>query len=174
MRLATSLDHDAVHAVYLSAFADEENRAVATLAVQLLGETTSPETISLVAEVDGSVAGHIAFSPVSIEHDPEWQGYILAPLGVKPDQQGHGIGSALVLEGIRRLSDAGVNVVFVYGDPAYYGRFGFSAETAAGFCPQYELKYPFGWQAITLNAGAPVDLPATITCVEPLNHPELW
>ena len=45
----------------------------------------------------------------------------------------------------------GVNVVFVYGDPKYYGKFGFSAEVASAYSPPYELQYPFGWQAVALN-----------------------
>ena len=95
-------------------FPEEENQLVARLAVNLLNEETSPETLSLVAEIDGEVAGHIAFSPVTADSNKYWLGYILAPLGVKPGLQKNGIGSKLVASGITRLSSNGVNAVFVY------------------------------------------------------------
>lgn len=57
----------------------------------------------------------------------------LAPLGVLPDRQGAGIGSALVREGLRAAPRRGREAVFVLGDPAYYERFGFSREAARGY-----------------------------------------
>jgi putative acetyltransferase len=56
IRLATSLDHEDVRKVYVRAFSDGEKQIVSTLAVNLLSEETSPETLSLVAEIDGALA----------------------------------------------------------------------------------------------------------------------
>ncbi len=94
---------------------------VATLAIDLLSEATSPETISLLAETDGQVIGHIAFSPVTADNHGEWVGYILAPLGVMPGHQKRRIGSQLIESGIEWLTEKSVDVLFVYGDPKYYG-----------------------------------------------------
>jgi putative acetyltransferase len=85
IRVATSLDRDDVREVHLCAFPEGDKQIVSTLAVNLLSEETSPKTISLVAEADGAVVGHIAFSPVTVFNNKSWQGYILAPLGVKPE-----------------------------------------------------------------------------------------
>jgi len=134
---------------------------------------TNPETISLVAEADGAVVGHIAFSPVII-NNKSWIGYILAPLGVKPEYQKRQIGSKLIESGMERLSKMGVNVVFVYGDPEYYGKFGFNADVASGYSPPYELQHPFGWQAVVLNKGVFTESTVKISCVGPLSEPELW
>ena len=174
IRVAASLDRDDIREIHLCAFPDSENQIVSTLAVNLLSEETSPKTISLVAEADGALVGHIAFSPVTVNSNESWKGYILAPLGVKPDYQKHRIGSKLIESGMQRLSKMGVNVLFVYGDPNYYGKFGFNADAASGYSPAYKLQYPFGWQAITLNEGILAESTVRISCVDSLNNPELW
>lgn len=174
IRAATSLDRDAVREVHLCAFPEDERQIVSTLASNLLSEETSPETISLVAESNGAVVGHIAFSPVVVDSNKNWTGYILAPLGVKPEWQKRGIGAKLIESGMQRLSKKGVNLLFVYGDPKYYGKFGFTADAAAGYSPPYELQYPFAWQAIPLNEGGFAQSLVKISCVASLRDPKLW
>jgi len=174
IRAATDLDCETIREVHLSAFSEDERQIVSMLAINLLSEQTSPETFALVAEIDDAVVGHIAFSPVTVDHDPNWSGYILAPLGVKPEYQKHRVGSELIKSSIRQLSENGVNVLFVYGDPKYYGRFGFNTDTASGYTPPYKLQYPFGWQAIGLNEGELARSDASLSCVAPLRDPGLW
>lgn len=96
IRVASDLDRDGVRDVHLRAFTDDENRVVAMLAARLLSEETHPETINLVAERDGGIVGHIAFSPVTADAGTSWLGYILAPLGVMPEYQRGGLGSSLI------------------------------------------------------------------------------
>ncbi len=151
IRIATNQDREDVQRVHLYAFPEGESEIVSKLAFDLFSEKTTPQTISLVAEIDGAIVGHIAFSPVIIDNNENFQGYILAPLGVKPDYQKRRIGSKLIEYGMQQLSVMGINVVFVYGDPKYYGRFGFSADAAQQYITPYKLQYPFGWQAIVLN-----------------------
>ncbi len=81
-------------------------------------------TVSLVAEVEGEVIGHIAFSPVTISDGSEgWYG--LGPISVLPEFQRQGIGKALVQEGLARLKALGAKGCVLVGDSAYYQRFGF-------------------------------------------------
>lgn len=81
-------------------------------------------TVSLVAEIDGQIVGHIAFSPVTIlDGSPGWYG--LGPVSVLPEHQGKGIGKALVNEGLSRLKALGGKGCALVGDPGYYHRFGF-------------------------------------------------
>jgi putative acetyltransferase len=174
IRVATNLDRDDVRDVHWCAFSEGEKQMVSALAVNLLSEKTNPETISLVAEVEGAVLGHIAFSPVFVENDKCWVGYILAPLGVKPAYQKSRIGSKLIESGMQRLSKMGVNVVFVYGDPKYYRKFGFSADVASGYSPPYSLQYPFGWQAVVLNEDGFSAFTGKISCVAALSNSALW
>lgn len=89
--------------------------------------------LSLVAESDGAIAGHILFSRM----EAPFRALGLAPLAVATGQQRRGIGAALILEGLERARAEGWDAVFVLGDPEYYGRFGFSAELAGSFASPY-------------------------------------
>ncbi len=81
-------------------------------------------TVSLVAEEEGRIVGHVAFSPVKIAgSDCGWYG--LGPVSVRPDRQKQGIGSALIREGLDVLKADGAKGCLLVGDPAYYTRFGF-------------------------------------------------
>jgi len=81
-------------------------------------------TISLVAEIDGRVVGHIAFSPVTVS-DGATGWYGLGPVSVLPDYQKQGIGKALINEGLSLLKNMGGQGCALVGDPNYYKRFGF-------------------------------------------------
>ena len=81
-------------------------------------------TISLVAEVDGKVVGHIAFSPVTIsDGSPNWYG--LGPVSVLPQYQKQGIGKSLIHNGLFLLKASGAKGCVLVDDPKYYERFGF-------------------------------------------------
>lgn len=81
-------------------------------------------TVSLVAELDGRVIGHIAFSPVTLsDGTPHWYG--LGPVSVLPEFQRQGIGKALIEEGLSRLKDINARGCCLVGHPAYYRKFGF-------------------------------------------------
>jgi putative acetyltransferase len=82
-------------------------------------------TVSLVAEMDGRVIGHIAFSPVTIsDGTPNWYG--LGPVSVLPEHQRKGIGKALIKEGLSRLKDMNAQGCCLVGHPDYYRKFGFT------------------------------------------------
>ena len=81
-------------------------------------------TVSLVAEVDGRVIGHIAFSPVTIS-DGTRNWYGLGPVSVLPKYQRQGIGKALVKEGLSRLKNMNAQGCCLVGHPDYYRKFGF-------------------------------------------------
>ena len=174
IREATLLDRDTVQSLYRSAFAEDERETISKLAVDLLSAKATWRILSLVAETEKKVAGHAAFSPVSLENAKNFHGYILAPLAVLPAYQKRGIGSKLVTSGLQQLSAMGVDMVFVYGDPGYYNRFGFSVEASENYIPPYDLQYPFGWQGKVISEGATDTTPGKISCVKPLCDPALW
>jgi putative acetyltransferase len=174
IRVATKRDRDDIRDVHLQAFPAAEAEQIADLSVRLLTEASDPQTLNLIAVCHGKVAGHVAFSPVFSNIDKQWTGYILAPLAVRPEYHKAGIDSQLVENGMERLSEQGVNMLFVYGDPKFYQRFGFSAEAAAGFLPPYALQYPFGWQAIVLHAAPTEGHTVQLSCVASLRDPGLW
>jgi putative acetyltransferase len=81
-------------------------------------------TVSLVAELDGRVVGHIAFSPVAIS-DGTRNWYGLGPISVLPQYQRQGIGKALMEEGLSRLTRLNAKGCCLVGHPEYYKKFGF-------------------------------------------------
>lgn len=83
--------------------------------------------VSLVAEADGEIVGHVAVSPVTVsDGSPGWYG--LGPISVVPAHQGQGIGSRLMVETLASLRDMGARGCMLLGDPGFYARFGFKAE----------------------------------------------
>lgn len=109
--------------------------------------------VSLVAEVDGEIVGHILFSPVAIvTRVGTVDALSLAPMAVLPSHQRQGIGSRLVAAGSEACQKAGHRIVVVLGHPEFYPRFGFSSALAE------PLQSPFGggeaWLALELVPGA--------------------
>jgi putative acetyltransferase len=88
-------------------------------------------TLSLVAEANGRVIGHIAFSPVTIS-DGTRNWYGLGPVSVSPEYQRQGIGKALIQEGLSRLKDMNAQGCCLVGHPDYYRKFGFSNMSGLG------------------------------------------
>jgi len=141
-------DHAAVRAIQTAAFGQ---RAEADL-VDALRRQARPQ-ISLVAVRADRVVGHVFFSPVHIGSGPEAPAFGgLAPVGVLPDQQRGGAGSALIREGLARCRTIGWRAVFLLGDPAYYVRFGFLPVAPRGFRYKHP-KYDPALQAIELEPG---------------------
>ena len=103
-------------------------------------------TISLVAEEEGQVVGHVAFSLVTIsDGSPGWYG--LGPVSVRPDFQRQGIGQALIRKGLSMLKDLGGQGCVLVGDPNYYQRLGFKNIPALihpGVPPEVFLVMPLG------------------------------
>lgn len=89
--------------------------------------------LSLVAAAGDRIVGHVALSPVVVEGpaaSPPSAG--LAPLSVLPEQQGQGVGAALMRAAIVEARATGRDAIFLLGEPLYYGRFGFTLAAPRG------------------------------------------
>jgi putative acetyltransferase len=148
IRPETEADREAVRRVHRLAFGqDEEANLVDAL------RAGGYARVSLVAESDGRVVGHILFSDLPILTDAGTVPAVsLAPVAVLPDCQRQGVGSALVRRGLEACRDQGHRIALVLGHPTYYPRFGFSAKLAG------PIASPFAagdaWMAAELAAGA--------------------
>ena len=108
--------------------------------------------LSLVAEVESSVVGHIVFSRLWIDQALGATAAVaLAPLAVLPAYQSRGVGSALVEHGLDLLRQEGERCVFVLGEPVYYARFGFSVAKAKSIETPFP---PEAFMALELVPGA--------------------
>ena len=132
-------DAPAIHAIHRAAFpTDVEARLVDRL------RANGHACVSLVAEADTVLAGHVLFSPVSIADHPDCHsGLGLAPIGVLPSYQRAGIGSKLIVEGLATCRQAGYPFVVVLGHPAYYPRFGFRRASVLGLTNAYGADEAF-------------------------------
>ena len=124
IRPETPQDYDAIQQINMDAFADHPfSHQTEHLIVTALRDAGAL-TISLVAEDEGVVVGHIAFSPALIDgKDLNW--FTLGPIAVAPNRQRQGVGSRLIEAGLEALRQIGANGCLLVGDPAYYLRFGF-------------------------------------------------
>ena len=108
--------------------------------------------LSMVAEDEGRIVGHVGFSRVWISHRAQRApGVSLAPLSVAPAWQRRGVGAALVKAGHTELRAAGEAIIFVLGDGAYYGRFEYMIAAAAFDCAYAGPHF----QALALTEFAP-------------------
>jgi putative acetyltransferase len=126
-------DWTAVHVLNAAAF---PSRAEADL-VDILRHGARP-LVSLVAEADDAVVGHLMLSPVSLPGHPALPIMGLGPMAVAPERQRGGIGSALVRAALAACAELGVAAVVVLGHPEYYPRFGFAPAARFGIACEYE------------------------------------
>lgn len=126
IRPETPEDIETIHVLNQKAFAREEEARL----VDALREADYVH-LSLVAVQDGKLVGHVLFSKLTIHtNSNKLPALCLGPVAVLPEKQHQGIGSALIEAGLEQCGAKGHKIVLVLGDPAYYGRFGFSVQRA--------------------------------------------
>ncbi len=141
IRESVQADIAAIGSLYPDAFPDED---LLPLVRDLLHDAAV--AVSLVGAVNSQIVGHGVFTKCGVVGS-DVESALLGPLAVAPAWQRRGVGSAIVRAGLQRLKDAGVALVCVLGDPAYYGRLGFVPETLVE--PPYRLltEWRGAWQS---------------------------
>ena len=137
IRPASANDAAAIRQVHVRAF---PTAAEADLVEQLLADGDAE--ISMVADQDGRIVGHILLSRMHVDGDGRAiRALGLAPVAIIPERQGEGIGSQLINAGIQAAFAEGAEMMFLVGEPEFYRRFGFEAATAKPFQSPYAGKY---------------------------------
>lgn len=153
VRIATPADADAVDTIHRAAFAGTEfgYQGEADLVRRI--DADGDALVSLVAERDGAVVGHVLFSRMDVAGDGQPLAAAgLAPVAVTPDLQGQGIGDALIRAGLDDLRQQAIAISFVLGHPDYYPRFGYSPDLAARFASPFAGPH---FMAMMLDSDAP-------------------
>ena len=126
---------------------------------------------------DDKLVGHVLYTKASITQTRESvSARILAPLAVLPDYQSTGVGGRLIKEGLKQLTEAGVEIVFVLGHPDYYPRSGFVPAGVLGYEAPYRIpeKYAGAWMVQELGSGVIGRVKGKVQCSEVLDRPEHW
>jgi putative acetyltransferase len=149
IRSETSSDEEAISKVITAAFLRAEHSGGNEAKIVEALRKARSLAVSLVATENEEIVGHVAFSPVTIDgRSDDWFG--LGPVAVVPNRQEKGIGSALIEAGLATLRVRGSKGCVVLGEPAYYSRFGFTADphlSLAGVPPEYFQQLKFKEQA---------------------------
>lgn len=168
IRQETPFDIPAIHIVNQKAFGGRDAEAMLVDDIRQ-SEHFIPE-LSLVADENGQIVGHILFSRIHVEtEDGPVPALALAPMAVLPEYQKIGIGSELVKQGLSTSKRLGHSIVIVLGHSGYYPRFGFSASAAKS------LECPYGdcgaaWMALELVAGALQGIRGRVVYPSAFNH----
>jgi putative acetyltransferase len=150
IRRETAADAPAIEAVTISAFLNAPHTSHTEQFIIRALRRAGVLAISLVADAQGTVIGHVAVSAVSISDGASgWFG--LGPLSVVPAHQGRGVGSRLMQEALRNLREQGAAGCVLLGEPDYYSRFGFRADPNL-ILPDVPPEY---FQAISLDSSRP-------------------
>ena len=108
--------------------------------------------LSLVADDNGSIIGHLMFTPVVVtDGKQKTEGMGLAPMAVLPSRQRQGIGTQLVDSGLRILKEKGCPFVIVLGHPEYYPRFGFQAASGCNIRTQWDCVPDYAFMILVMD-----------------------
>jgi len=150
---------------------------VPELARDILADPSAKPVLSLLAFDDDQPIGHILFSKgCLVEPESACSVAILAPLGVVPAAQRRGVGGRLIEAGLRSLSEAGVELVFLAGHPTYYPRHGFEPAGPLGLAPPYPFPaaHADAWMVRALRPGLLGSVRGKVMCSDVLSRPEHW
>jgi putative acetyltransferase len=164
IRNETEADAPAIAAVTICAFMSAPHTSHTEQFIVAALRKAGLLKISLVADAEGAVIGHVAVSPVSISNGASgWFG--LGPISVLPEHQRRGVGSRLMHEALRILREQGAAGCVVLGEPEYYSRFGFQADSNL-ILPDVAPEY---FQAISFDSSRP---PGTVSYHQAFNARE--
>ncbi|MGF1731782.1 GNAT family N-acetyltransferase [Photobacterium kasasachensis] len=162
--------------LFTHTFSDSEGEAegklIGELVKELIETTDNNDLYVFVANDNNIVVGSILFTRLMFESDK--QVFLLAPVAVRTDYQGQGIGQELIKVGLQAIKNQGTELAFTYGDPAFYSKVGFRQVTEEQFKAPLSLSYPHGWLAQSLTKQELTPIAGGSICVPAFNKQALW
>jgi predicted N-acetyltransferase YhbS len=170
-------DSKPIQSLFTSVFRESEGEAegeiIGALSRHLLENTERNDLFVFVASRDDEINGAIFVTRMPSEKENEI--FLLAPVAVKTEFQGQGIGQCLINFGIDQLKENGAKILVTYGDPQFYSKVGFTPVDGRIIQPPFPLSLPEGWLAqdlvgrkqITNSTGKCSSVPA-------FDNPKYW
>ena len=152
-------DFEAIKTLYIKAFSRDDE---AKLIDRLRREKEYLPTLSLVAEYDKSIVGHIMHSSISVGDYSKGLA-ALAPMAVLPEFQNKSIGSQLVEKAIKEAIKEGLSAIVVLGHPKFYPKFGFKKASDYGIICPYEGVPDEAFMVLELSKEALMGISGTVT-----------
>ncbi|WP_135080980.1 N-acetyltransferase [Terasakiella sp. SH-1] len=170
IRKAIEKDLKDILEIHRLAFGEEDE---AKLVDNLLKDDSAQPCLSMVAEQDGQIIGHILFTKAGIK-GTKLNASLLAPLAVHPDFHFKGTGRRLIKAGFKELADQHVDLVFVLGDPNYYTKSGFSLNAGAQGYPT-PVPIPPKWaDAWMVRKLSDCEESGQVQVAKEISAPEFW
>jgi putative acetyltransferase len=170
-------DRPALAPLLLAAFGPAEGPEIVVLTDALMSDPSAEPRHALAARDGGQLVGMVILSHARLEGaGAPATVSLLAPLAVTPERHAQGIGSRLVRAGFARLTEAGVPLVFTFGDPAYYGRFGFEPAMPRGLQAPHPIQdeHRDAWVVHALAPDALASAAGKLACAESIRDPRYW
>jgi len=177
---AQPAQYAAIQDLFLQTFSDsegaEEGQLIGGLVQRLLADTPADDLRVHLASDNAVLVGGIIWSRLRFEAADAPLTFLMAPVAVRTDQQGKGVGQALIQWGLQRMQSEGVQLALTYGDPHFYGRVGFQAISTAQVPAPLTLSHPEGWLGQLLNGESleALQITGASRCVEAFDDGRFW
>jgi predicted N-acetyltransferase YhbS len=158
--------------VFTASEGEKEGILIGNLSSALASNIDNEETICFGVCENESLIGSIFFTRLRF-NDPI-QVYMLAPVAVRTEYQGKGIGQALINYGLDELKKRAVSFAVTYGDPSFYVKVGFQALSETVIQAPLKLSMPFGWLGQSLTGESIPTINERPACVKEFNDPIFW
>lgn len=172
-----SKDSEEVITLFTNVFTDsegeEEGLLIGRLVRDLINTNSQEDLHGYVAKVGEKIIGCIFFSRLTFESN-NIIAFILSPVAIQSDYQKQGIGQKLINNGLSALKERGVELVFTYGDPAFYSKVGFKSISEEIAKAPLILSYPDGWLCQSLIDSEIKPIEGKSHCVAALNNQQYW
>lgn len=150
-----------------------EGRVIGQLVIKLMKEVAPGDCYGYLAtDEQDTIVAAVFFSRLHFEQP--LQAFLLSPMAVRPNEQGKGVGQALIRYGLDEMRGKGAELICTYGDPRFYSKVGFSAFDPEVIPPPFPLTQPEGWLCQSLTADPVRAISGHCRCVEPFNNPDYW
>ena len=158
--------------VFTSSEGEQEGVLIGNLSAELASGINNEEIICFGVYENQSLIGSIFFTRLRFSNPI--QVYMLAPVAVSTENQGKGIGQALINYGLDELKKRSVSVVVTYGDPSFYSKVGFQTLSENAIQAPLKLSMPFGWLSQSLTGEPIPTINERPVCVKEFDDPVYW